>query len=439
MQLEGEHIFRLTGAGFCNIIHVMNENYSRRELNYRERWLTPRLHEAVAEHRIVVLTGARQVGKSTLLQHAEPMRHWPYYTLDDFDVLRQVERDPMALWAGASQVVLDEVQKAPQVLSAVKHAVDSRHPVRFVLSGSANLLLMHQVSETLAGRAVYFTLLPMTLGETDGVAAPHIIADALAGHLPEERPVSTRYPDVVPLLLRGFMPPLLELSGPQAWEQWWEGYVSTYLERDLRQTSKIDALTDFRRLMELAALRTGQLLNQSDLARDAQLSQSTAHRYLNVLETTYLMQRVPAFVANRSTRLVKSPKIHWADPALAVFLSGYHDVGDLSRARELGSYFETLIYQHLLALSQLLAPRPRIFYWRTQRGAEIDFVVEQGRHALAIEVKMTTRVGFEDAQGLAAFMSEHEQAVGGLLIYLGTEIKRLGERIVAVPWEYLAR
>ncbi len=416
----------------------MNENYSRPDLDYRERWLTPRLREAAAEHRIVVLTGARQVGKSTLLQNAEPMRHWRYYTLDDYDVLRQVERDPIALWAGASEVVLDEVQKAPQVLSAVKHAVDSRHPVRFVLSGSANLLLMHQVSETLAGRAVYFTLLPMTLGESHNLAAPCIIADALNGHLPAEHPLSAGHPDVVPLLLRGFMPPLLELSGPSAWDRWWEGYVATYLERDLRQISQIDALTDFRRLMGLAALRTGQILNQSDLARDAQLSQSTAHRYLNMLETTYLMQRVPAFVANRSTRLVKSPKIHWADPALAVFLSGYHDVSELSRARELGSYFETLIYQHVLALTQLLTPQPRIFYWRTQRGAEVDFVVEQGRRALAIEVKMTTQARFDDVQGLAAFMDEHEQAVGGLLIYLGTEIKRLGERIMAVPWEYLA-
>jgi predicted AAA+ superfamily ATPase len=414
----------------------MNENHSRHELIYRKRWLTPNLQAAITEHAVVVLTGARQVGKSTLIHHAEPMKSWRYHTLDDFDVLRQVERDPSALWAGTDAVVIDEVQKAPHLLPAIKQAVDRRkRAVRFVLSGSANLLLMKQVSESLAGRAVYFTLLPMTVGESEGTPALTLLADLLAGRWPAEGTIQLKIADPLPLLLRGFMPPLLELSQPSAWTRWWQGYIATYLERDLRQISQVVALTDFRRVMELAALRTGQLLNQTELARDARLAQPTVHRYLNLIEATHLAQRVPAFMASHTTRLIKSPKLHWADPALAIFLSGYYDVESLAHARELGAYFETLIYQHVQALAQLLTPQPRIFYWRTQRGEEVDFVVEQGRRMLAIEVKMTSQARYTDADGLTAFLREHPKAIGGVLVYMGSEIRRLSDNIVAVPWE----
>ena len=143
----------------------MNNFYSQPEIYY-ERWLTPLLQRAAEQHQVIVLTGARQVGKSTLLRQAEPFKQWRYQTLDDFDTLRQATENPAALWAGAAAVVLDEVQKAPQLFPAVKKAVDERPGrLRFVLSGSANLLLMQQVSESLAGRAVYFILNPMTLGE----------------------------------------------------------------------------------------------------------------------------------------------------------------------------------------------------------------------------------------------------------------------------------
>ena len=146
-----------------HIIQYVNEIHSRPELIYRPRWLGSVLRAALGDHPVVVVTGPRQTGKSTLLQHEEPFSRWRYITLDDFDALRQAERDPGTLWAGADKIVLDEVQKSPALLSAVKRSVDQkRSAVSFVLSGSANLLLMGQVSESLSGRAVYFTLYPMT-------------------------------------------------------------------------------------------------------------------------------------------------------------------------------------------------------------------------------------------------------------------------------------
>lgn len=413
----------------------MNNFYSSPEI-YLPRWITPLLQEAVQEASVLVLTGARQVGKSTLLLNEPPFRTWRYLTLDDFDVLRQARQQPEELWAGADRVILDEVQKAPEIMAAIKQVVDrSPGEKKFILSGSANLLLMHQVSESLAGRAVYFVLDPLTLGEINQVQPPQLISRIFSGEWPsEDEALAGLPPDPVPIMQRGLMPALLRLNSAPGWVRWWDGYVATYLERDLRQISQIDALVDFRRLMELLALRSGQLLNQSELARDAGLTQPTAHRYINILETTHLFERVPAYAANRSKRILKSPKAFWNDTGLAVFLAGYFQEAELRNARELGCFFETLIYHHLHVLAQLMVPPARIYTWRTAQGEEVDFILEHGRKLLAIEVKQNRRPGYQDAKGIRAFLSDHPDAVGGLVLHGGNEIRWLGEKILAVPW-----
>lgn len=413
-------------------------NFHSHPLHFYHRWLTPLLQTACEAHPIVVLTGARQVGKSTLLRRAEPFAGWRYHTMDDFDVLRQVRENPASLWAGVHEVVLDEVQKAPELLPAIKHTVDE-HPgrYRFILAGSANLLLMGKVSESLAGRAVYLTLDPLTLGEIHGQQPSALVPDVLAGRWPEEGDLPEAPPDPLPLMQRGFMPALLTLATAEDHLRWWEGYVATYLERDLRQMSQVDSLVDFRRVMALLALRTGQLLNQSDIARDVGLSQPTIHRYLNLLEATHLFERLPSYVGSHTTRLLKSPRIFFADIGLAVFLSGYYSTDELAHAREVGAFFETLIYQHLRVNSGLLTPRGRLHFWRTQTGDEVDFVIEHGRRVVGIEVKMTDTPGYRHASGLVKFLGDHPQAVGGVLLHGGRQIRRLDERIVAVPWSSL--
>lgn len=364
----------------------------------------------------------------------EPFRGWRYRTLDDYDAMQQAEESPAALWAESDMVVLDEVQKVPQILSAVKQAVDTEPNRRFVLSGSANLLLMRQVSESLAGRAVWYALEPMTLGEMERRVAPNILMDALDGNLPEERHVGDG-PDVATGVLRGSMPALLRLETATAWVRWWEGYVATYLERDLRQLTQIHALGDYRRVMQMLALRSAQLLNQTEVARDAAVSQPTVHRYVSLLETTHLLHRLPAFATNRTTRVMKRPRVFWTDPGLVAHLAGYYDAETVRTGREFGALFETLVYLQLRTLSRLLTPRARLNYWRTREGHEVDFVVEHGRRLLAIEVKSTARPSFRHTEGLRRFMSEHPKAVGGLLISGGDTVLRLDERIVAVPWQ----
>lgn len=416
----------------------MNDYHSGLELDYKTRWLASLLRESIAPHPVVVLTGARQVGKSTLLRHEAPFSDWRYISLDDFDALYQSKQDPSSLWSGTDQVVLDEVQKSPRLLEAVKIAVDhNRDKTRFVLSGSANLLLMRHISESLAGRAVYYTLLPMAIGEIEGQVRNNLLKTLLAGRMPEEGEMSFKEHDLFSLMWKGCMPPLMGLEG-DAVLRWWEGYVATYLERDLRQLSQIESLPDFHRMMVVLALRCGQILNQTEVARDTGITQPTVHRYLNLLETTCMVERLPAFAKNRTKRLIKSPKILWVDPGLAAFLSGHYDPVGLKSSREAGGIFESLIFLHLRVLAQFLAPQGRLYYWRTVSGQEVDFVLEWGRQLLAFEAKLTNSPRFSDTENLRLFLEEYPETSAGILIHTGAEIRRLHEKIIALPWRLLA-
>ena len=275
----------------------------------------------------VVLTGARQTGKSTLSQDLVPGSR-RFYSLDDLDVLDAARRDPSVLVGGPQPVTLDEVQREPDLLHAVKRAIDqNRRPGQFLLTGSANLLLMRQVSESLAGRASYLTLWPMTRREQRGLGRCGLWEELIAADDADWLDLLATEPDDPEdwraLASRGGFPtPALHLETAQDRAIWFDGYVRTYLERDLQELASIAALPDFRRLMRAACLRLGQLVNQTELGRDVALPQPTVHRYLNLLETSYLLVRLPAYAVNRTKRLIKSPKLYWGDTGVAGHLSG---------------------------------------------------------------------------------------------------------------------
>ncbi len=402
-------------------------------MRYKRRWITELLQEVCADHPIVVLTGARQVGKSTLLLNAEPTGSWRYLSLDDYDVLEQVRSDPLDLLSVDTPTVIDEAQRAPELLMTIKRLVDeNRLNRRFVLSGSANLLLMSRVSETLAGRAVFLRLNPMTWGEFQEFPSPTVLEDLLSGRFPEEREIEGEL-DLTELVWRGGMPPVLGMRTHRAILQWWEGYVTTYLERDLRDLAQINSLSDFRRVMIALALRTGQVLNQSEIARDVAVPQPTVHRYLNLLEASMLFERLPSFARSRTKRLIKSPKAYLVDSGLAAFLQGIYSPGDLRSAREWGGLLESFVLHHLRSWAELQVPPVRIYFWRTTSGLEVDFVLERGRDLLAIEVKSSGELRLPEIKGLKAFLNENPQARCGVLAYTGKRVVRLTGKVIALP------
>lgn len=389
------------------------------------------LERALEVSPVVVLTGARQTGKSTLVRSLTALSGHQYLTLDDFDVLAQAEEDPEGLAQRAPRLVLDEVQRAPELLRSVKRVVDEdRRPGRFVLTGSANLLLMKQVSESLAGRALYLNLWPLTrlelLGEGRagfwrGLFERSFDAWPAAASGPE--------PSVgwqARARIGGYPVPAHELVDSQARALWFRGYIQTYLERDLQELSSVSSLTDFRRLLRVVALRLGGIENQSDVARDAGLSQSTAHRWLGLLETSYQLVRVAPYAVNRTKRLVKSPRVFWNDPGLALALAD-----EAPR----GAHLENLVLADLLAWRDSELRSPQVLYWRTRRGEEVDFVVEWRGELIAIEVKATARPSFRDARHLRTFREEYGPAVRGcLLLHDGDATERLTEGVWSMPW-----
>lgn len=397
----------------------------------------PRLVSAALSERMrvmpaVVVAGARQTGKSTLAEQLVPGAR-RYATLDDLDVLDAARRDPEVLVGGPYPVTLDEVQREPGLLRAVKRAIDrDRTPGRFLLTGSANLLLMRQVSESLAGRASYLTLWPMTRREQRGLGRcgrwDELLETPDAGWrdlLDDEK----GSPEDWRMLARrgGFPTPALELTTASDRRIWFDGYVRTYLERDLQDLAAISGLPDFRRLMRAACLRMGQLVNQTELGRDVALPQPTVHRWLNLLEASYLLVRLPAYAVNRTKRLIKAPKIYWGDTGVALHLAEIDEPG--------GAHLENLVLHDLLAWRDARIERAELGYWRTSIGEEVDFVIEAAGKLLPIEVKSTARPRLADAAHLRTFRAEYgKKARTGLLLHTGAAIEWLTPDVLAAPW-----
>lgn len=419
------------------IIHNMNDFVLPRSVSSS-------LKKALRVMPAVVVAGARQTGKSTLARAigrerterataptARPGRR--YLSLDDFDVLDLARRDPVALVRDSHPVTLDEVQREPGLLSAVKREIDrGRRPGRLLLTGSANLLLMRRVSESLAGRASYLTLWPMTRREQLGLGECGIWEELV--EVPDRDWLDVVTADAAgredwrPLARRGGFPfPAVHLGMEEERAIWFNGYMQTYLERDLQMLSAIQSLPDFRRLMRAACLRIGSTVNQSELGRDIGLSQPTVHRYLNLLETSYLLLRVPAYAVNRTKRLIKSPKLYWCDTGLAMHLS--HEV------EPRGAHLENLVLQDLLVWRDSRSPRTEVLHWRATTGDEVDFVIETGNSLLPIEVKATKRPRVAHAANLRTFRREYGRtARSGLLLHGGDSVEWLTPEVLAVPW-----
>jgi len=415
---------------------MVNDFHSKQELIYKKRWITPQIKAAIKSFPVVVITGARQVGKSTLLQNE--FTDFKYVSLDDLSTLQQARTDPASLCIDTDRLIIDEAQKAPELFASIKITVDAtKGRKRFILSGSSNMLLMKRISETLAGRAVYFEMYPMTYSEMENkTESPLRFLDLWnpAFKIEESR---LSLLDPVPFMLKGFMPSLLTLTERRDVLLWWEGYIKTYLERDVRELTQIESLIDFKRVLDSIAVRTGNVLNQTEVSRDTGVSQPTVHRYLKLLEVSNIISRTPSYYPSRTKRITKSPKLFFIDPGLCIYLSGYYDEESLRKARELGSFFETMIHMHIKIASELMVPKAKVFYWRTTNGKEVDFVMEHGKKLLAIETKLTQNPTFNDIKNLLTFIEEYPQTARGLLLHAGEAIQWLHSKILAAPWWWL--
>ena len=417
----------------------MNENYSASEWKYKKRALKEVIAQVLKDFPVVVLSGARQVGKSTFLQEEFP--EFKYLSMDDFSVLEQAKIDPISLWKDVDKVIIDEAQKVPEIFSAVKFTVDrTRRKKKFILSGSSDLLLMKNITESLAGRAIYLEMYPLTIGEITENFTNFLNFKTLFEENLELNQL--KQPLFIPkpieyYLIKGFMPPLLYVESLQSAILWWESYIKTYLERDLRDFARIESLIDFRKVMSSLAFRCANQINQTEIARDTDISQPTVYRYLNLLEITSIIRRIFPYFPARAKRIIKTPKVFFIDPALAVYLTGYSEEKMLQKAREKGTFFENLVFLHLKVNCAISLPKAELYFYRDTTGLEVDFVVEKGTKIVAFEAKLTNSPSLRDVKNLLKFLEKFPETLRGVVIHAGEEIKWLHSKILALPWWYL--
>ena len=398
---------------------------------YQPRAIARLVQDSLAEMPVVIVTGLRQSGKSTFLQHEKALAARRYVTLDDFAQLAAARSDPEGLIRSEEPLTIDEAQKCPELLTVIKREVDrSRRAGRFLLSGSANFALLRGVTESLAGRALYHTLHPFTRRELQGTSRslPYLRRAFENGAPPKYTGAAHITADEI--LIGGFPPVCLKLTRRPAF--WFKGYEQTYLERDVRELSRLVDLVSFRNLLGLAANRTGQIMTISELGRDAKLNATTTARYLSVLEASFVVTRLHPYFANRASRLIKSPKLYVSDSGLAAHLVGVGETGVASEAMK-GALLETYAAQNLAALLESEWTGARLSYWHVQGRYEVDFVIEKGRETLAIEIKSAARWDERDLAGLKAFLDKTKQCRLAILAYGGRETVRLGDRLWAVP------
>jgi len=398
-------------------------------MTYIERDIADPVTTALREMPVVVITGMRQTGKSTFLQNQPELKGRRYITFDDFAQIEAAKSDPDGFVNTDEPLTIDEAQKCPEVLIAIKKRVDKkRQPGQFLLSGSANFALLKGMSESLAGRAVYFTLHPMSVRELNKQISkePFLYrffkSQSIAG-IKGGR--SIKADDI----LQGGMPSV-RLGEVKNRGIWFKGYEQTYLERDVRELSRITDIIPFRNLLHLAALRTGQLLSPSAIGRDAKLSTATTSRYLSLLEISFIINRMPPYLRNRASRLIKSPKMYISDSGMACYLAGIKSLEDEPFK---GAMFETYAAQNLSAIINARLTDAQLYFWNIQGRHEVDFIIESENKCIAVEVKAAARWTDKDLSGLRAFLSQTPQCIAAVLAYNGTESVKLGDKIWAIP------
>lgn len=384
---------------------------------------------------VVVLTGMRQVGKSTLLQTEKTLQGRRFLTLDDYTYLQTAKDNPDALLADDTDVTIDEAQRCPELLIAVKKNVDRKKKAgRYLISGSANFSLLKNVSESLAGRSIYLTMSPFSRRE---IGRRTETVPFLINFLTHSRPHDPKgIPEPLPFDLRevvvGGMPEVC-LNPSIDRQLWFRGFEQTYLERDIRDLAQVADRLRFRNLLHLVALRTGQLLNISDLGRDAGLNAMTASRYLSIMETSFVVRKLEPFLKNPASRIIKSPKLYFSDSGMASYLAGIDDLSPSANGLRRGALLETYVAQNLCAIMDAHLPDARLYFWNIQGRYEVDFVIESGRNLLAIEVKAASRWEDRDLSGLKAFMDQHPRCKQGILAYTGETVAQISPTIWAVP------
>ncbi len=393
------------------------------------RHLASALEAAAAANPVVTLTGPRQSGKTTLVRSLFPGHG--YVSLERPDLRLRAAEDPAGLLASSDRLVLDEIQRVPDLLSYIQVLVDEdARPGRFILTGSQNVLLMESVSQTLAGRTAFLRLYPLSLRELHG--RPPLDVERLDQPVVASAGPRRQAPNPWQTLVRGFYPRIHDRN--LIAEEWLADYARAYVERDLREVAQVEDLRGFDRFLRLAAARTGQELNLTALASDAGVAQQTARRWLSALEIGYLATTLPPHHANFRKRLRKRPRLHFLDTGLVCYLLGIRDAATLANHPLRGAIFESFVVAEFIKSFAAMRRDAPLYFWRDATGHEIDILIDAGERLLPVEVKSGQTVA-PDAFGHLTWWTSlpANPNRGGVLVHGGAE-RYAHKGFQVLPW-----
>jgi uncharacterized protein len=405
-----------------------------------KRFIINNILEALADTPVVFLRGARQTGKSTLVQEIANGPHPAgYVTLDNSGSLSAASADPVGFIAGIEKpVVIDEAQRVGDLFLAIKEDVDrNRVPGRYLLTGSADVLTIPKVADALAGRMEVVTLWPLSIGEMKG-GGDNIIDAFWSREFPYRFRPDPEF-DLTTSIVTGGFPEPVKRTTHRRRRAWFESYITTILDRDIRDLAQIQDLAAVPRLLKLLAGRTAGLHNQSEVSRSSGIPNSTLSRYMALLEMTFLVRTLPAWSSNLGKRLVKAPKLFMVDTGLACHLAGIDEEGLRQGGEIVGRIFENFVVLELLKHASWSHEPVDLYHFRPHTGQEVDVVIEGcGGKVVGVEIKLSASPSPRDFSGLR-ILRDHlgDKFVRGILIYTGREIIPFGEDFHAVPGSIL--